>query len=73
MGHAYARTASVALLERELATGPQRAALLLDKAKEAGIGRSTFINARRMLGIESRRRGSFADGAWYWYLPEHLA
>jgi hypothetical protein len=54
-------------LRMQLAGGPKPAASLLATAGSAGISAAALRQAKRALGVESRRESRL--GAWSWALP----
>jgi hypothetical protein len=66
-GHTAKREAREFLLER-LEAGPVKADDIFEEAKQEGIAEKTLRNAKKELGIRSRREGGSA-GTWFWELP----
>jgi RecA-family ATPase len=54
-------------IEAMLENGPVPAEEMLEEAKKAGIPRSTLMNAKKRLGVESKKGGF--GGGWCWLPP----
>jgi hypothetical protein len=70
-GHSARREAKEFLLER-LTPGPVKADDIFEEAKQEGIAERTLRNAKKDLGIRSRREGG-STGTWFWELPPKAA
>jgi hypothetical protein len=58
-------------LRGRLASGPKYARDLLEEGEMEGFSRGMLHRAKKALGIEARRVGSYGRGArWEWYRPE---
>jgi hypothetical protein len=56
------------LLER-LEDGPVKSNDVLDEARQKGIAEKILKQAKKDLGVKSRKEQGTADGAWFWELP----
>jgi hypothetical protein len=56
------------LLER-LEDGPVKSNDILDEARQKGIAEKILKQAKKDLGVKSRKEQGTADGAWFWELP----
>jgi len=58
-------------LAEALAGGPVKVADLRQEAKNAGMAWVTVRRAQKTAGAKTRKQGFGAEGAWYWFLPDH--
>jgi hypothetical protein len=57
-------------LTGRLSAGAKPAKHIQAAAFEAGISEKTLMRAKKSLGVESEKQGTFEDGQWDWSLPE---
>jgi hypothetical protein len=53
-----------------LAPGPQRATVIRQAARAAGIADRTLDRAAALAGVQSRKHRGRVDGSWTWEIPE---
>lgn len=66
-----ARESAADWLRTILANGPIKTEDLKREAKDAGMAWATVRRAEKPAGARTRKQGFGAEGAWYWFLPDH--
>jgi hypothetical protein len=58
-------------LKRQRSGGPQRVAVVEERAAAHGFSKDQLDRAKKKMGIVAFKEGGKLDGKWYWALPQH--